>query len=169
MKMTSAEANKLLKKWNDEYAALSYREGRSKEFHAAMGEDVESVRPAYQYREVQEELDQLENKIRKLKHAINVFNVTHVVEGFDMTVDEMLVYIPQLTKRKMKLADMSSKLPKARVEDHYGRQSNIIDYVYINYELEVVTADLEKVIDELSRAQIALDILNHSDLLDVEV
>ena len=51
MKYTSAEANKLLKKLNDEYAALLDREKRSREFRAAMGEDIESVRPAYHYGE----------------------------------------------------------------------------------------------------------------------
>ena len=41
---TSAQANKLLKKLNDEHAALLDKENRSKDFRAAMGEDVESVR-----------------------------------------------------------------------------------------------------------------------------
>ena len=45
MTYTSAQANKLLKKLHDEHAALLDRENRSKEFRAAMGEDVESVRP----------------------------------------------------------------------------------------------------------------------------
>lgn len=168
MKMTSAEANKTLKKLNDEYVALLNREERSKEFNAAMGEDVESVRPAYEYSNVQVELDNLERRIRKIKHAINIFNTTTMVDGFDMTVDEMLVYIPQLTKRKAKLADMSSKLPKARVEEHYGRQSNIIDYIYINYNLEGVARDLELVTDELSKAQIALDVLNNTAIIELE-
>ena len=47
MTYTSAQANKLLKKLNDEHAALLDKETRSKDFRAAMGEDVESVRPAY--------------------------------------------------------------------------------------------------------------------------
>ena len=102
MKYTSAEANKLLKKLNDEYAALLDREKRSREFRAAMGEDIESVRPAYHYGEMQQRLAEMEQTIRSLKHAINRFNVTHQVDGFDMTIDEMLVYIPQLTKRKEK-------------------------------------------------------------------
>lgn len=45
MKYTSAQANKLLKKLNDEYSALLDKEQRSRDFRAAMGEDVESVRP----------------------------------------------------------------------------------------------------------------------------
>ena len=45
MNYTSAEANKLLKKLNDEYTALLDKETRSRDFRAAMGEDVASVRP----------------------------------------------------------------------------------------------------------------------------
>lgn len=44
MNYTSAEANKLLKKLNDEYTALLDKETRSRDFRAAMGEDVASVR-----------------------------------------------------------------------------------------------------------------------------
>ena len=51
MNYTSAEANKLLKKLNDEYTALLDKETRSREFRAAMGEDVASVRPVYDYAE----------------------------------------------------------------------------------------------------------------------
>lgn len=77
--------------------------------------------------------------------------------------DQMLVYIPQLTKRKSKLLEMKSRLPKERVEEQYGRQSNIIDYTYTNYDLAAVEADYEKTADELSRAQLALDTVNQRD------
>ena len=152
MKCTSAQANKLLKKLNDEYSALLDREQRSRDFRAAMGEDIESVRPAYDYAKTQARLEELEGAIRRLKHAINRFNTTQVVDGFGITIDEMLVYIPQLTKRKSK-----------RVEEQYGRQSNIIDYTYTNYDLAAVEADYEKTSDELSRAQLALDTVNQRD------
>lgn len=160
MEYTSAQANKLLKKLNDEYAALLSREERSREFRAAMGEDAASVRPPYDYRDTQVRLAELEQTIRKLKHAINQFNTTQLVDGFDMTVDEMLVYIPQLTRRKSKLFDMKERLPKERVEEQYGRQSNIIDYTYANYDIAAVEADHEKTSDELARAQLALDAAN---------
>ena len=147
MTYTSAQANKLLKKLNDEHAALLDKETRSKDFRAAMGEDVESVRPAYDYSDTQKKLAELEQRIRKVKHAINVFNATHVIPDFGMTIDEMLVYIPQLTQ--------------------YGRQSNIIDYSYANYDLAAVEADYERVSDELSRAQLALDAVNQRDTFEL--
>ena len=169
MKYTSAEANKLLKKLNDEYAALLEKERRSRDFRAAMGEDVASVRPAYDYAKTQAHFAELEENIRSIKHAVNCFNTTQSVDGFNMTIDEMLVYIPQLTKRKSKLLEMKSKLPKERVEEQYGRQSNIIDYTYTNYDLAAVEADYEKAVDELSRAQLALDAVNQREIIPVEL
>ena len=157
MNYTSAQANKLLKKLNDEYTALLDKETRSRDFRAAMGEDVESVRPVYDYAETQIRLAELEAKIR-----------TQTVDGFDMTIDELLVYIPQLTKRKSKLLEMKSRLPKERVEEQYGRQSNIIDYTYANYDIAAVEADYEKAADELSRAQLALDAVNQRETFELE-
>ena len=167
MKYTSAQANKRLKKLTDEYVSLREKESRSREFRAAAGENVESVRPAYDYADTQRRLAELERCIRRIKHAINLFNATHTVPGFDMTIDEMLVYIPQLTQRKSKLADMKARLPKERVEEQYGRQSNIIDYTYANYDLAAVEADYEKTADELSRAQLALDAVNQRDIFEL--
>ena len=85
-----------------------------------------------------------------------------------MTIDEILIYIPQLTRKKDKLAEMKSKLPKARVEERLGRMSNIIDYIHINYDLSTVEADYNQVSDELSKAQIALDIVNTTDTFEFD-
>ena len=52
---------------------------------------------------------------------------------------------------------MRAKLPKERIEEQYGRQSNIIDYAYTNYDLAEVEAEYAKATDELTRAQLALD------------
>lgn len=169
MKLTSAEANKLLRKVNEEYAAMLRLEECSREFNAAVGEDIETVRPEYDYKETREKLKALEGKTRKIKHAINIFNNTHIVDGFNMTIDELLIYIPQLARRKEKLAEMSAKLPKARVNEDYRRRSNIIDYTYINYDLGEVKKDLEAVTDELARAQIALDVLNTSTEIELDL
>lgn len=165
---TSAQAAKTLKKLSDEYAALLDKEQSSCMFNAAVGEDVDSVRPDYDYSVTQAKLDLLEQQIRTLKHALNLFNVTHVVPKFDMTIDEMLVFIPQLTKKKAKLAEMRSKLPKARVDAMFGKSSNIIDYKYVNYDIAQVDADYRQATDILAEAQLALDNVNSSETFSVE-
>ncbi len=167
MKYTSAEANKLLRKLNDEKTSVMYREENRKEFLAAVGEDIESVRPKYDFTETQNAIAGIETKIRKLKHAINVFNSTTIIPEFDMTIDEMLVYIPQLTAAKNKLAIMKDKLPKVREQTRVN--SSILDYRYLNYDVETVTAEYEKVTDTLSKAQNALDSINMNQTLEVDL
>ena len=101
MKYTSAEAAKLLRRLNEEHEALLELERQSASFVAAVSEDLESIRPAYDLVAVQGELAEIEAKVRKVKHALNVFNSTHTVPGFGMTIDQLLVYIPQLSQRNM--------------------------------------------------------------------
>jgi len=169
MKYTSAQANKLLKKLKEDYAALLQNEKDSFKFVAALNEDPESVRPQYDYAQMQRDMRGLETKIRKVKHAINQFNVSTVIEEFGMTIDEMLVYIPQLTNLKQRLQVMKGKLPKARVQHQYGNNSSIIDYEYINYDLDEVKRDYDLASDELARAQIALDTINNSVEFDLNM
>ena len=165
MTCTSAEAAKLLSKLNEERSLLARFENQSRTFLASVGEDVESVRPAYDYEKTRDELKALDKKIRAVKHAINVFNATAVIPDFGMTIDEMLVYLPQLSDRKRTLGIMAAALPKTREPI----KSNIIDYTYVNYDLETVKSDLEAVTDELSRAHIALDAVNHSATFEIEL
>ena len=167
MIMTSAEAAKYLRKLNEEYEALLDKEARSREFNAASGEDVEALRPEYDYAATQQRLEELEKAVRRVKHCINCFNVSTAVPEFGLTIDEMLVLIPQLTRQKAKLAEMRSRLPRTRVEN-YGRNANYIDYTYANYDLGEVEKDFEAVSDRLSAAQTALDKVNSTVRFEVE-
>ena len=115
--ITSAMAAKELRKLNDQRDALLSREERSRVFTAAIQEDIESVRPEYDYAKTQEELVEIDTKIRQLKHTLNCFNSTCIVPEYNMTIDQMLVYIPQLTSRKNKLESMRSSLPERAPTD----------------------------------------------------
>ena len=167
MKMTSAEAAKLVRELNETHEALKTKEKKSCTFVCSLNEDLESVRPAYLFEETQKELDRLEKRIRSVKHAINVFNMTTEVPGFDMTVDQLLVYIPQLSERKRRMAEMAERLPKERY-DSSSFASTIIDYRYTNYSPAAAEAALLWTTRELARAQTALDTLNNSVTFEVE-
>ena len=169
MKYTSAEANKLLKKLNSDYQNLLYTESQSRSFLAATGEDPESVRPAYDYEKTQQELGSLAKKIRTVKHAINVFNSVTTVDGMDMTIDELLVYLPQLTERVHTLDGMRSVLPKMRERTYGAGTGATIDYRYANYDLEQVKKDYETAYECLTQAQTALDSVNNSVRFKIDI
>lgn len=169
MLYTSAEAAKLLKRLNEEHDAVLNREIQSQSFLASVGEVPDSVRPDYNYAETQEKLKEIERKIRIVKHCINQFNITHIVPGFNMTVDQMLIYIPQLTATKTKLYSMKSVLPKTRdTSGSFSRSGNIIDYRYANYDVSIAEKDFNLVSDALAKAQTALDLINSTETMEIE-
>ena len=169
MKYTSAEAAKLLRRLNEEHEALLQLESQSNQFVAAVSEDVDSVRPDYDLVNVQARLAALEAQIRKVKHALNVFNSTHEVPGFGMTIDQMLVYIPQLSQRRMKLRGMAGALPKTRVRGRSAVNSSVIEYIYANYSVEEAKAQADAASDELARAQTALDKVNSTETMEIDL
>ena len=169
MQYTSASLNKLLKQTSDEVERIKKIESSTATFLVAIGEKVEDARPEYNYTETQAKINELDAKVRKIKHAINVFNSTTVVDGFDMTIDELLVLIPQLTKQRTKLSGMVNRPEKVRQEPdrYYGK--SIIEYSYVNYDIEQAKADYDKVNDMLTKAQLALDKLNNSAVIELDV
>ena len=154
VQLTSAEAAKILKKLNEELSSVMRKEEQSKDFLAAMGEDPETVRPKYDYEDTSKKIDEIE---------------TTMVPEINMTVDQALIYIPQLTKRCSKLWEMMNKLPKARETVlGYGRNNSVIDYRYVNYDIEKVENDYYKCKSELDRAQLQLDLVNSTVQLTVD-
>lgn len=167
MKMTSAEANKKLKQLSEAYAELLAAERQTCKFNAAVGEDVESVRPEYDYEDTQKRLRALADSVRKLKHSINVFNTTTVIPDFGITIDEALVLIPQLSTQKRKYAEMKSRLPKTRVPT-LGH-SVLIDYIIANYNVADAATDYDIVSEQLTKLQTALDVVNNTVTFEVEL
>ena len=167
MKLTSAEAGKLLRKLNDERDALLDKEAMSRVFVAATVEDLEDARPAYSYAETREQVAALEEQIRKLKHALNLFNATQTIPELGMTIDQALVYIPQLTRRKNVLSSMRAIPEKQRNTN--TRATNLIEYTYANFDVARSEADYLSVTDELARVQNALDLTNSTVHFEVEL
>ena len=66
--ITSAMAAKQLRKLNEQRDALLAMEKKARTFTAAIQEDVQSVRPVYDFAQTQDALVEIEEKIRSLKH-----------------------------------------------------------------------------------------------------
>lgn len=169
MLVTSAQAAKILRQLNDELRALQLKEANSSSFVAAIQEDVESVRPAYNFKEMRDAQAEVECKIRKVKHAINVFNTTTIIPDFNITIDEMLVYLPQLNRQCEVLSKMRDAMPKVRVNSGYSSGSNIIDYRYANYDIEEVGRHYAELSDTLAKAQTVLDLVNSTVEFEIDI
>lgn len=167
MKYTSAEANKLLKALETKRETLLRKEEKSSKFTISVGEDIEEVRPEYDFLGTQAEVAEVNAKIRAVKHAISVFNTTHTVPGFgDMTIDQALVYLPQLSGQVRKLRNMAIALPRERKELY---RSNLVEYDIANYDPEEAAREFEAKQEELSSLQLALDAANTGATMEIEI
>ena len=166
MKCTSSEANKLLRTLEAKRNSIQQREVKAASFVISVGENIEEVRPEYDFRKTQDEIAELNKKIRTVKHAINRFNVSHSVPGFDMTIDQVLVYLPQLSERVNKLKSMADTLPRERVESF---RMNTAEYSIANYDPKEVEGEYNKAQEELHALQLALDVINSSETMDIDI
>lgn len=83
-----------------------------------------------------------------------------------MTIDQALVYMPQLKKRVSKLKEMSNRLPKERVT-YLNR--NWIDYNIVNYDIGCAEEEYKKAYNEMIELQLALDVVNTTETMDIDV
>ncbi len=161
MKMTSAYANKLIKKLREDKDFWRNKEINSCTYIASVEE--EPVIPEYDFAEVSANITDIDEKIVKIKHAINVSNSVNTISACDreMTIDEALVRMAQLNQRKAFLDDLRKKEPQTRVYAGYSsRRNSAPEYEYINYDLALVKDEYDRVDREISAIQIALDRYN---------
>lgn len=169
-KMTSAYANKLLRSLEEDKAFWVNKEETSSTYVAAVNE--EPVVPAYDYAEVAAAIAEIDDKIAVIKHALNVTNANAKVAVGDeeMSVDTILVKMAQLNKRKAVLDRMRKQLPKAREEQPaYISGKTVPEYRYINYDLELVKKEYERVSETIMEMQMALDKYNQTVQFDIDL
>ncbi|MCD7828015.1 MAG: hypothetical protein LUG85_05715 [Clostridiales bacterium] len=169
MKYTSAEASKLLRTLTEEHNNLADRERSLDTFGAFANEDPAAVRPDYDYAEYQARLSELEEKIRKVKHAINVFNVTTVLPETGMTIDETLVLLPQLSARKRKLSVMSMRVQKERLMNTRTTTAAVSEFMYANYDIAEAKSDYDKTVAEITAIQTAIDLVNNTETFEIDI
>lgn len=170
VRMTSAYANKVLRKLNEDKEFWRSKEAEGCTYVAAL--DEEPVIPEYDYSQVADTIDQIDRKIVKIKHAINNANLTSQIQVGDevMTVDQILIRMAQLNRRKSFLDSLRKQSTKVRINAGvYSARKAAPEYRYINYDLEVVKQDYERVDEELGKMQMALDKHNQTFEFDVDI
>ena len=164
-KVSPLTVTKRINALKEELKDLEEYEKKSSSFFVNLGQDKESLRPSYDFEETQKRYLELTQEIIKLKHILNVFNTSTIVPGFDMTVDQMLVYLPMLRERKQTLQKMKD-------EPMCGHSSSItyrgVRYTYSNYSVKQVTEDYRRIADEYAKAHTALDLINVTGEIEVD-
>lgn len=169
-KFTSAYASKVLRKLNEDKIFWTEKE-RTSYFYTAAA-DEEPVIPDYDYASVAATIAEIDEKMCKIKHAINVTNATVEIAVENgkpkMTIDTILVKMAQLNKRKAVLDLMRKQQPKTRIHmSSYSARKAVPEYQYINYDLELIKAEYERIDSEIAAMQIALD--KHNQTYEFEV
>lgn len=169
MKLTSANANKLIKKLNEKKSYLQSMENNGCHYIAADGETP--VIPDYKYEETSKQLADIDAKIVTIKHALNTVNVNQTIDvnGKTMTIDSVLIRMAQLNQRKDKLDNLRKTPSKERINSRGFGSNSLIEYRYANFDIKSVNADFDKIDSEITALQLALDKFNQTFEFDVDI
>ncbi len=161
MKMCNSEAMKAVKELEEKKKNLIYiEETRSK---ISFKEGEEKVLTNYDYAATRKAIAETDEKIRKIKHALAVCNVTAKVDGFNMTIGEALVYLAQLNNEYGLLERLGSYNKLSRRITANG----VIEYTECLYEPDSVTADCQKLHSKICKLQVAIDRANLNNFIEV--
>ena len=164
-KVSPLTVTKRINALKEELKDLEGYENKSSSFSFNLGQDKEALRPSYDFEETQKRYMELTQEIIQLKHAINLFNTTTMVPEFNMTVDQMLVYLPMLRERKQTLKKLKDQPISGRSS---GIFEGIVRYEYCNYSVQKATEDYKKIADEYAKAHTALDLINVTGEIEVD-
>ena len=152
--MTINEIGKRIGDLKTERERLIEKDKKLRVFRASEFEDLEKLRPDYDYVGLQSELDGVEEEIRNLTaKAISILTTQKVNEFHDMTVLDLLLYLRDLKEKEERLYEMTTHLEKER---HFS-SSLLLEYEYINYDISKVEEDLRKTREELEKVRTFFD------------
>lgn len=166
MKVNSDTAHKILKNTQSEVERILGTERENRTY--AHSPNEEPIRVNYSFEETQTELEALNGKIGRIKHAIGLFNQTTEieVEGEKMTIDEALSQMKWLNSRKKDLDSMLA-IPEVQRQNTYGNK--LPDIVHRNFDAKAVQATYERISNKLIATQQAINIANLTVMFEIEL
>lgn len=165
--VTAAVAQNLLKGMEEEKNYWLHVERSSSTY--TVGPDEKPVIPEYFYDEVAGAIDAVDHRILAMTHSLNIHNMSARIKvgNENMSVDMIKLRIDQLNKRKSILDKMRRQHPVSRVK---SKEKNAApEYVHINYNMEYVCEEFERISEEIMDLRIALDTFNQSEVFEIEV
>lgn len=158
MKLKTINAiGKTISDLKTERERLIRKDEKHRVFTAGVFEDVEKLRPNYDYDSFQKELDHLDETIRNLTaKVVTILATERVKEYHDMTILEILLLLRDLKVKEQRLYDMTSHLEKERHSTELA-----IEYEHVNYDISKVEEDLRKTRAEIEKVRTFSDFFIH--------
>ena len=163
MKMCHSEVIKYIKELESKKNVLLRQE--EKDCRYTYQDESAKIVPDYSYKKTRKAVDELDARIRKLRHLLAVANCTVVVDEFDVTLGEALVMLAQYQNKCDLLEDMSSRQQISQHSSYSGK----MEITCCNYDVATALKDYEARRLVISRLQVAIDRANLTNYVEVEV
>ena len=161
MRMCHSEAMKTVKELEEKRRNLIYIENNRSRVSYKEGEARGEIN--YDYYETRKAVAKIDERIRKIKHALAKSNCTVIVDDFGITVCEALVYVAQLNTEYKQLDELSEHNKLSRTITYNG----VIEYTECLYDPDEVIKEMEVLKAKISKLQIAIDRANLTNYIEV--
>ncbi|MCX4313318.1 MAG: hypothetical protein OSJ83_05580 [Clostridia bacterium] len=153
-KVCHKEAMKIISELNDKKTRLINTELREKTVRYRDGES----RPTggYSYQKTRDEIKKLDAEIRRIKHVLAKANCAVMLDGFDMTLGEGLVYLAQLTQEHERIDALANEMQTFVSITANG----VTIHNDCMYDVKKAEADAAALNSEIGRLQVAIDRAN---------
>ena len=160
MKICHTEAMKMVKEYQEQKNALTSKEMDNSIISYKEGE--EKIKSEYNYEETRKNIKDLDEKIRKLKNALAIANTKVLIDNFNITIGEALVYLAQLQKEKQELEFLADRQQLTRRITPNG----VIEYTECCYDVKTVEEDIKSLRKKIDELQIAIDRANLTNFIE---
>ncbi len=149
--------------WMIERRELLKEEKKVCSYRVMEGEDPSAKKPEYDYVETWNQLMEYDDSIRSVKHAINSFSVSRYVPEYDMTLDELEMYLEDLDGRFNTLKELGDAHPIKRTIVNRS-----VRHTIANYDLKQARKDSEGLDDECRKVRRIISEIKESEVFENE-
>lgn len=153
----------LNKIWMIERRELLKEEKKACSYRVMEGEDPSAKKPEYDYEETWNQLMEFDDSIRSAKHTINSFSVSHYVPEYNMTLDELEMYLEDLDRRFNTLKELGAAHPIKRTIVNRS-----VRHTIANYDLKQARKDCERLDDERRKVRRIISEIKKSEEFENE-
>lgn len=165
MTITPDGAQKLIHSLEEERKQIVDKMKGLATFVVAVSEgNPEGLRPEFDFAATVKEIHKVDESIRKIKHARNIFNTTTFLPEEDITVDEALILMAMLNKNYGYYMELGKRQPKERNRTFGGE----IEYTYVNYDIQEAKKYGKDMYERILEIQSKLNLINSTYSFKIE-